>query len=64
MTEICVPWKSQSNVWWNETCARIIEHFGLPGNRYTTEVSANDMKFFFVNDKDAFMCRIMISEEL
>jgi hypothetical protein len=64
MTEICVPWKSQSNVWWNETCARIIEHFGLPGNRYTTEVSADDMKFFFVNDKDAFMCRIMISEEL
>jgi hypothetical protein len=47
-----------------ETCARIIEHFGLPGNRYTTEVSADDMKFFFVNDKDAFMCRIMISEEL
>jgi hypothetical protein len=64
MTEICVPWKSQSNVWWNETCARIVEHFGLPGNRYTTEVSADDMKFFFVNDKDAFMCRIMISEEL
>jgi hypothetical protein len=64
MTEICVPWKSQSNVWWNETCARIIEHFGLPGNRYTTEVSADDMKFFFVNDKDAFMCKIMISEEL
>ena len=64
MTEICVPWKSQSNVWWNETCARIIEHFGLPGNRYTTEVSADNMKFFFINDKDAFMCKIMISEEL
>ena len=31
MTEICVPWKSQSNVWWNETCARIIEHFGRRG---------------------------------
>jgi hypothetical protein len=64
MTEIAVPWKSQSDVWWNETCAKIIEHFGLPGGKYTTEVSVNEMKFFFKNEKEAFLCRIMISEEL
>ena len=52
MTEISVPWKSQSDVWWNETCARIIEHFGLPGGKYTTEVSVNEMKFFFKNEKE------------
>jgi hypothetical protein len=64
MTEISVPWKSQSDVWWNETCAKIIEHFGLPGGKYTTEVSVDDMKFFFKNEKEALLCRIMISEEI
>jgi len=59
-----VYWKNQSNTWWNETCANIIEVFGLPGNRYSTEVSADSMKFFFVDDKDAFMCKIMISDQL
>lgn len=64
MTLISVPWKSQSDVWWNETCAKIIEHFGLPGEKYTTEVSADEMKFFFKNEKEALLCRIMISEEI
>jgi hypothetical protein len=64
MVEINVPWKSQSDLWWNETCAKIIDHFGLPGDRYTTEVSTESMKFFFKDEKEAFMCRIMISEEL
>ena len=62
MTEIRVPWESQSNTWWNETCANIIEHFGLPGSKYTTEVSADDMRFFFTDERDALMCRILISE--
>ena len=62
MTEIRVPWESQSNTWWNETCANIIEHFGLPGEKYTTEISADDMKFFFTDDRDALMCKILISE--
>jgi hypothetical protein len=62
MTEIRVPWESQSNTWWNETCANIIEHFGLPGGKYTTEVSVDDMRFFFTDERDALMCRILISE--
>ena len=64
MTEICVPWKSQSTVWWNEICARIVDKFGLPGGKYTTEVSENEMKFFFRDEREALLCKIMISEEL
>lgn len=64
MVEINVLWQNQSNIWWNETCAQIIDHFGLPGDRYTTEVSEESMKFFFINEHDAFMCRILISENL
>lgn len=64
MTKISVPWKNQSDTWWNETCANIIEHFGLPGNRYTTEISTEEMLFFFNNEKDALMCMLLISEEI
>jgi hypothetical protein len=64
MTEIRVPWESQSNVWWNETCANIIEHFGLPGDKYTTEISADEMKFFFKDDREALMCKILVSDRI
>ena len=64
MVKISVPWEIQHNVRWNETCADIIEHFGLPGNRYTTEISAKEMLFFFKNEKDALMCMLLISEDI
>jgi hypothetical protein len=61
---ITVPWQNQSDTWWTETCANIIEVFGLPGGKYTTEVSAECMHFFFKDERDAFMCKILISEEV
>jgi hypothetical protein len=64
MTRITVPWKNQTNTWWNETCANILEHFGLPGDRYVTEITADHMHFNFNDDKDALMCRIMISDKI
>ncbi len=64
MTEICIPWENQSNIWWNETCAQIVEHFGLPGGRYKTEVGEDNMKFFFNDERDALLCKIMISEQI
>ena len=64
MTRITVPWKNQSNTWWNETCANILEHFGLPGDRYVTEITADHMHFDFTDDRDALMCKIMISDKI
>jgi hypothetical protein len=64
MARITVPWKNQSSTWWNETCARIIEHFGLPGGRYVTEVNPECMYFDFGNEKDALMCRLLISDSI
>ena len=64
MTRITVPWKNQSNTWWNETCANILEHFGVPGDRYVTEITADHMHFDFTDDRDALMCRIMISDKI
>lgn len=64
MNKVTVPWESQSNAWWNETCANIVEHFGLPGGKYVTEVNTECMNFIFYNDKDALMCRLLVSESL
>ncbi len=64
MVRITVPWQNQSNTWWNETCAQIINHFGLPVGKYVTEVSAECMHFDFSNEKDALLCKIMISDQI
>jgi len=61
---VVVLWENQSNTWWNETCANIMEVFGLPGEKYQTEISTDSMKFHFNNEKDAFMCKLLISEDL
>ena len=61
---VTVPWENQPNVWWNETCASIIDHFGLPGGKYVTEVNENYMNFIFYDDRDALLCKIMISEKI
>lgn len=62
--EITVPWENQNNEWWNETCANIIEHFGLPGGRYVTSVNTECMKFIFYDDRDYLMCKILVSDKL
>ena len=64
MVKIVVPWKNQSNTWWNETCAQIMEQFGLPGDRYTTEISPDEMIFNFNNSDDALMSKILISDHI
>ena len=64
MNVINLTWNSQTANWWNESCALIIEHFGLPGHRYTTEVSLDYMKFFFKSAEDKLMCAILLSDRL
>ena len=61
---VTIPWESQSNYWWNETCADIVEHFGLPGEKYVTEVNTEYMKFVFYDDRDALMCRLLVSDKI
>ena len=64
MVRITIPWENQSNTSWNETCAQIVDHFGLPGGRYNTEVSSECMHFDFHNSKDALLCKILISDQI
>ena len=43
---------------WNEVCARAVEMFGLPGDRFETHAHINHMDFVFKSNKDALMFAI------
>lgn len=61
---ISVPWQGQKDYWWNEICADILEVFGLPGDRYTSHPTENKMDFYFKSEKDAQLCKILISDRI
>ena len=61
---VVVLWDNQNGFWWNETCAIVLEVFGLPGGRYESKPSHDAMFFDFKNNKDANLCRILLSERL
>ena len=40
---------------WNENCAKAIEMFGLPGDKYTCRFLKDRIEFWFLEEKDAMM---------
>lgn len=60
-----VNWQdNHSTIWWNETCAMVLEVFGLPGHRYMYRPHVDYMVFEFKSQKDEQLCRILLSERL
>ena len=55
-----IPWdRNYDNAYkWNEVCARAIEMFGLPGDRFETHANIHYMDFIFKSNKDALMFAI------
>ena len=55
-----IPWERNydNETWWNEVCARAIERFGLPGDKFTTHANIQYMDFVFKSNKDALMFAI------
>ena len=63
--KIRVNWHSGSgSVWWNETCAMVLEVFGLPGHKFIYKPYEDYMEFLFSSEKDAIMCKILLSDRL
>lgn len=58
---VWVEWK-QPNMPWNEICAKVVEVFGLPGDRYTSHPTPHYMAFKFQSEKDRTLCEILLSE--
>jgi hypothetical protein len=44
---------------WNDVCARAIEHFGLPGDRFQSHANVDYMDFVFNSNKDALLMALM-----
>jgi hypothetical protein len=47
---------------WDKMCIYGIEQFGLPGDRYITDISADNMKWIFRSEADALIFRLRFSE--
>lgn len=41
--------------WWNNVCIWVIEHHGLPGFNYVTEITPDYMIFKFKEKEDAML---------
>jgi len=55
-TKVRIPWKMGDTITdWNETCAKAIEMFGLPGEKFTTHLTEDYLDFIFKDDKDAMV---------
>lgn len=57
-----IAWHSKGTMSWNEICAQVIEQFGLPGDRYFTEVGLLEMAFIFRNPQDLLLFKLKWSE--
>lgn len=55
-----IPWdRNYDNEYrWNLVCARAIEVYGLPGDRFETHANVHYMDFVFKSNKDALMFAI------
>ncbi len=40
---------------WNESCAKAIEMFGLPGGKYSCRMTKTAIEFWFLEQKDAVL---------
>lgn len=61
---IVVNWENQNGAWWNETCAQVLEIFGLPGQRFYYSPKTDYMTFTFKTIQDAHLCRILLSDRI
>ena len=43
---------------WNHMLADIVQQFGLPGDRYVTEITTEDMTFWFRDRRDALLFKL------
>jgi hypothetical protein len=48
--------------YWDQLCIYGIEQFGLPGERYITDISAERMIWIFESAADALIFRLRFSE--
>jgi len=63
--KVKVNWKlgQDTNDWWNMVCIWVLEEYGLPGDRYKTELTEDYMIFDFNEKEDAAMTALRWGNE-
>lgn len=63
--QVVINWHTgQGNIWWNETCALVLEVFGLPGNRFMYTPHEDYMIFKFKTEQDKRLCQLLLSDRI
>jgi len=59
-----IPWRDQANpmFYWDTLCADAVDLFGLPGDRYITDISEQSMTWSFNTSHDAVLFRLKFGE--
>ena len=61
MTEVRVDWQAGDDIpLWDKKCISVLERFGLPGDKYETEITADYMIFHFDDPEDALVAKLML----
>ena len=61
---VTIEWSQKSGTmdFWDGASIYTINQFGLPGDRYITDISADDMTWMFASEADALIFRLRFSE--
>jgi hypothetical protein len=61
---VTVRWGRGSDTmdYWNGICVASIEMFGLPGDRFVTDIGPEAMTWSFRDDRDALIFKLKFSE--
>ena len=59
-----LPDDYHSMVHWDRICSGAVELFGLPGQRYITDINENDMTWSFACSQDALLFKLKFSEAI
>ncbi len=64
MVTVHVPWSSKAGSIpvWDQITISIIERFGLPGDKYTTELTDSYMNFLFKDEREGLVCQLLVSD--
>ena len=61
---VTVYWGSGPDTmdYWDKLCIASMEMFGLPGDRFVTDIAEDRMSWIFRNEQDAFIFKLKFSE--
>lgn len=55
---VTIQWAAGNLTQWNDISIWCVETFGLPGDRYVTDISTEHMTWFFKSDQDAVFMKL------